>query len=131
MEKPEEIKSIKLWGDKIKCNFKPYKPFKKPLAKLTTKPAVESDFVKDFNMVYKTPTGRVGTSQSVAPRSEVCVFQISIYNETMSQSQVKNRDSGLFRNIFLLIIVRIIVSINIIHISIYLSICTYICIIYV
>ncbi|KAG6462956.1 hypothetical protein O3G_MSEX013556 [Manduca sexta] len=44
--------NIKMWGENIQCHYIPYKPLKKPLAKLTKKPATASDFVKDFSMKY-------------------------------------------------------------------------------
>jgi hypothetical protein len=50
----EEKENIKLWGDHIQCNYIPYQRQKKPLAKLTNKPATESAFVTDFSMKYTT-----------------------------------------------------------------------------
>lgn len=44
--------NIKLWGDHIQCHYIPYKPAKRPLAKLTKKPATDSSFVTDFSMAY-------------------------------------------------------------------------------
>ncbi|XP_073959709.1 activating signal cointegrator 1 complex subunit obelus [Choristoneura fumiferana] len=44
--------NIKLWGDHIQCQYIPYKPAKRPLAKLTKKPATDSSFVTDFSMKY-------------------------------------------------------------------------------
>nr|XP_026497272.1 activating signal cointegrator 1 complex subunit 3 isoform X1 [Vanessa tameamea]XP_026497273.1 activating signal cointegrator 1 complex subunit 3 isoform X1 [Vanessa tameamea]XP_026497274.1 activating signal cointegrator 1 complex subunit 3 isoform X2 [Vanessa tameamea] len=47
-----EIKIAKLWGENIQCHYIPYKPTKKPLAKLTKKPATACAFVTDFSMKY-------------------------------------------------------------------------------
>lgn len=46
--------NIKLWGEHIQCHYIPYKPAKKPLAKLTKKPATASAFVTDFSMKYNS-----------------------------------------------------------------------------
>ncbi|CAG4955228.1 unnamed protein product [Parnassius apollo] len=44
--------NIKIWGEHIQCNYIPFKPVKKPLSKLTKKPATSSAFVTDFSMKY-------------------------------------------------------------------------------
>lgn len=47
-----------MWGDHIQCHYVPYKPAKKPLPKLTKKPAVSSTFVSDFSMKYTNDSVR-------------------------------------------------------------------------
>ncbi|KAI5644855.1 sec63 brl domain-containing protein [Phthorimaea operculella] len=44
-----------LWGGNIQYYYIPYKPIKRPLPKLTKKPATASQFVVDFSMKYKEP----------------------------------------------------------------------------
>lgn len=51
-EEVENKENVKIWGDHIQCHYIPYKPAKKPLAKLTSKPATASVFVNDFSMKY-------------------------------------------------------------------------------
>ncbi|KAJ2954701.1 hypothetical protein O0L34_g3002 [Tuta absoluta] len=47
------LEETKLWGENIQYYYIPYKPIKRPLAKLTKKPATASQFVVDFSMKYK------------------------------------------------------------------------------
>ncbi|XP_060805871.1 activating signal cointegrator 1 complex subunit 3 [Amyelois transitella] len=52
-EASENKENVKLWGDHIQINYIPYKPVKKPLAKMISKPATAGSFVTDFSMKYK------------------------------------------------------------------------------
>ncbi|CAH2095219.1 unnamed protein product [Euphydryas editha] len=51
-----DTKTVKLWGENIQCHYIPYKPVKKPLAKLIKKPATSGIFVTDFSMKYNNTT---------------------------------------------------------------------------
>lgn len=76
--------NIKLWGDHIQCHFIPYKPAKKPLPKLTTKPATASAFVTDFSMKYDSSAmASVGPSKvpAAAPESKVCMIYVLLYDK--------------------------------------------------
>lgn len=70
-----DTKTVKLWGENIQCHYIPYKPVKKPLAKLTTKPATRGAFVTDFSMKYNTAVNNNKennvTSSSSKPASKV------------------------------------------------------------
>lgn len=61
-----EKENVKLWGENIQCNYIPYQRVKKPLAKLTSKPAVDSAFVTDFSMKYSTEKKDVGTTEKAS-----------------------------------------------------------------
>ncbi|KAL4717222.1 hypothetical protein ACJJTC_017109 [Scirpophaga incertulas] len=80
--------NIKLWGESIQCNYIPFKRVKKPLAKLTSKPATESTFVTDFSMKYNT-NNRVNTPAKVTKTNEV-----SKYSKTWLETKVKEQYSN-------------------------------------
>lgn len=79
-ERSEETKeNRKLWGDHIVCNYVPYKPARKPLAKLTTKPATASSVVTEFTMKFvKKPVGALVPQIPVVPESRVSCFNIMV-----------------------------------------------------
>ncbi|KAH9644006.1 hypothetical protein HF086_004267 [Spodoptera exigua] len=80
--------NIKLWGDHIQCHYIPYKPVKKPLAKLTSKPATASAFVTDFSMKYdsdRAAKATAGPSKVTAPIPE------SKYGKTWLETKVKEQ----------------------------------------
>ncbi|XP_063379753.1 activating signal cointegrator 1 complex subunit 3 [Cydia fagiglandana] len=60
----ENKENVKLWGDHIQCHYIPYKPAKKPLAKLLKRPATDSSFVTDFSMKYSAES----SSENRAPK---------------------------------------------------------------
>lgn len=63
-----EIKEKKLWGENIQCHYIPYKPAKKPLAKLIKKPATVSAFVTDFSMKYNNNSASKDINVASAPK---------------------------------------------------------------
>ncbi|KAJ0172310.1 hypothetical protein K1T71_012283 [Dendrolimus kikuchii] len=63
----ENKENIKIWGDHIQCHYIPYKPAKKPLAKLTKKPATASAFVNDFSMKYSNDIVNKNSAKDVKP----------------------------------------------------------------
>lgn len=69
----EKIEEKKIWGENIQCHYIPYKPAKKPLAKLIKKPATSSAFVTDFSMRYdNVTTNKEVTAQNISkPVSKV------------------------------------------------------------
>lgn len=73
-EMKEDKPNVKLWGENIQCNYIPYKPIKKPLAKLTKRPATASAFVTDFSMKYNNRTDNKENVPvtTVQPSSKVC-----------------------------------------------------------
>lgn len=80
--------NLKLWGDHIQCHYVPYKPAKKPLAKLTSKPATASAFVTDFSMKYDSASqakATAGPSKVSAPVLE------SKYGKTWLETKVKEQ----------------------------------------
>ncbi|KAJ8709095.1 hypothetical protein PYW07_008921 [Mythimna separata] len=78
--------NIKLWGEHIQCHFIPYKPAKKPLAKLTSKPATASAFVTDFSMKYDS-TAKASGGPSKVP---VAVPE-SKFGKTWLETKVKEQ----------------------------------------
>ncbi|KAL0868583.1 hypothetical protein ABMA27_008049 [Loxostege sticticalis] len=79
-----EKENVKLWGENIQCNYIPYQRVKKPLAKLTSKPAVDSAFVTDFSMKYSTEKKDVGTTEKAAKP-----VVGSKYNKSWLETKVK------------------------------------------
>lgn len=65
--KEESKENKKLWGESILCNYVPYRPVRKPLAKLTSKSGTDSNIVIDFSMQYKSQP--VGSTSNVKPVS--------------------------------------------------------------
>lgn len=76
-EMKEDKPNVKLWGENIQCNYIPYKPIKKPLAKLTKRPATASAFVTDFSMKYNNRTANKENVPvtTVPPSSKVCSIE--------------------------------------------------------
>lgn len=74
----ENKENQKLWGEHIVCNYVPYRPTRKPLAKLTSKPATASHVVTDFSMKFvNTPSVNAA---SVSEKQLVSESKVSCYN---------------------------------------------------
>lgn len=71
----KKVEEKKIWGENIQCHYIPYKPAKKPLAKLIKKPATSSAFVTDFSMRYNNTASKEVNVQSVSkPASKVSIY---------------------------------------------------------
>ncbi|XP_041983109.1 activating signal cointegrator 1 complex subunit 3 isoform X1 [Aricia agestis] len=88
----ENKENVKLWGENIQIHYIPYKPQKKPLAKLTQKPATASSFVTDFSMKYEK---RDAQKEIVPPPTNKPVSKYTkTWLETKVREEYKN-SSGL------------------------------------
>lgn len=77
----KENNKLKLWGDNIQCYFIPYKTNKKPLAKLTSKPKVGKEVIKDFSMKYIKPAEPLAKTLKSVPSSK--------FNKTWLETKMK------------------------------------------
>ncbi|CAH2054677.1 unnamed protein product, partial [Iphiclides podalirius] len=84
----ENKENTKIWGDHIQCNYIPYKPAKKPLTKLTKKPATASAFVTDFSMKYTN--NNFNTNNATVPNPQL----ESKFGKTWLETKVQ----GLYNN---------------------------------
>lgn len=87
---------LKLWGDNIQCHYIPYTPVKKKLAKLTSKPAVDSSFVNDFSMKYSTDSDK-NNVERVQPRQEPKVV-FTTHSNSINTSFSADQNLLLFYN---------------------------------
>ncbi|XP_053615369.1 activating signal cointegrator 1 complex subunit 3 [Plodia interpunctella] len=80
--------NVKLWGDHIQINYIPYKPVKKPLAKLISKPATAGAFVTDFSMKYINNIEQVAKPEPVSKftKSWLEVKIKELYNDSSGMS---------------------------------------------
>lgn len=69
--KPKKNKPVKkpiLWGDHIRYQCLPYVLNKKHLPKMISKPATDSNFVRDFSMKYDDKANKIGTASTTKPK---------------------------------------------------------------
>ncbi|XP_026331439.1 activating signal cointegrator 1 complex subunit 3 [Hyposmocoma kahamanoa] len=69
--KPKKDKPAKkptLWGEHIHYQCVPYILNKKNLPKMISKPATDSNFIRDFSMKYDNKTGKVETASTTKPK---------------------------------------------------------------
>lgn len=76
-EKPE--KKPTLWGEHIHYRCVPYIPIKKFLPKMISKPAIDSNFIRDFSMKYNDKANMIETV--FRPKSKVSsiIYLFSLY----------------------------------------------------
>ncbi|GBP16146.1 hypothetical protein EVAR_9864_1 [Eumeta japonica] len=68
--------NLKLWGEFIECNHEPYRPIKKPLAKLAIKPATACNIVTDFSMKYDKITTTNIKTEITKPQRTLTISKV-------------------------------------------------------